>query len=93
MEQLAYPSQDPAELRAQAVREEFEGLLKAFVLYRLAWDRYHRAVINPANGSPNYKAVDDARYNFSRKLNLAQGRILDALEEAEVKVVHDAEAP
>lgn len=88
--ELAYPEQDPRDLRAQSVRDAFDRLNKAFVRYRLASERYHAQVRNPAtNGHPNYKPVSDALSHWTRLRYDMEGVVLQALEEAEVPAIHD----
>jgi hypothetical protein len=87
---LAYPEQDPAELRAQAVRDQFERVRQAQARYYLAWDRYYRAGVNPgSHGTPDYRPVDNARQALTRATFDAERVVIQALEEAGVQVVHD----
>jgi len=86
----AYPDQDPAELRAQAVREQFERIRHAEIGLDNAWNSYHRAGLNPrTHGQPDYKPVGDAMAYMARVRQEAEHAIIQALEEAQVPVVHE----
>jgi len=85
---LAYPEQDPRELRARAVRETFERIHSAQHGLHLVWSRYAVAVIHGA-GSREYQTVRDTEARLDRVLREAEGAVLQALNEAEVPAIHD----
>ncbi|GMV07391.1 MAG: hypothetical protein AMXMBFR53_36660 [Gemmatimonadota bacterium] len=79
---LAFPAQDPAELRAIVVREHFERIRNALAHYSGVYSKYSARMTT-------WDAVANARDLLGRRIAEAQGTVLEALEEAEAKVIHD----
>jgi len=85
---LAYPEQDPSELRAQAVRERFELVRLAASNMSAAWDTYVSAAIRGPSTGAERAAVERARARLDKQIAKAEAFTLEALESAEVRVVH-----
>jgi len=88
MTALPFPDQDPAELRAVAVREICERVRTAHDRYRRAWDRYFRRALH-GSAQDEHRDVLLAERDFFATLHRARATILDALEAAEVAVIHE----
>ena len=86
MTALDYPTQDPAELRAMAVRVRFERIRLAVRRYSLIYSKY-------AAGQTDFKTVCTARRDLDSRIAQAEDTTVGALEDAQVPAVHERSEP